>query len=138
NDDAEPLMKLARHHFALNEPLRADEYISKKVKLHRDAGEVDSAVSTLVDAAEYLAADLKDKESARAYWERALKLCHEICTPTDEADMLIRVGKDVDRLAAQEQVTIEYFERAARIHREHGDHETEARALTEASQWFEL
>jgi tetratricopeptide (TPR) repeat protein len=135
--EPEPLMKTAQLYFAVNEPARADEYLSKKVKLHRDAAEVNEAVGTLVRAGEFLAEELKDKERAVAYFERALKLCHEICEKQDEANMLISVGEQVDSLVGDERAAVGYFEKAAQIHRERGDKEAEAQALTAISKTFQ-
>ena len=123
-------------YFAVNEPARADEYLSKQVKLHRDAAEVDAAVDTLVKAGEFLAKELKDKERAVGYFERALKLCHEICEKQDEANMLIRVGEQVDILVGDERAAVGYFEKAAQIHRERGDRKAEAEAFSVISQSF--
>ncbi|HEY0762290.1 MAG TPA: hypothetical protein VGD61_07925 [Pyrinomonadaceae bacterium] len=133
----EPLIKAAQISFVLNEPARADEYLGKAVKLHRDAAEVDKAVGTLVSAGEYLASELKDKERAGLYFERALDLCHQICEKKNEADMLIRVGKEVDSRVGDQRAAVGYFEKAAKIHRELGDKDAEAQTLTEIAQLFQ-
>ena len=132
----EPLVNAAQLSFAVNEPERGDKYVSEVVNRHRAAGEIDEAVGSLVKLAEFLAAELKDKERAGAYFERALKLCHEICKPNDEAEMLISVGTQVDSLVGNERTASGYFERAAQIHRERGDRKAEAEALSVISQSF--
>jgi tetratricopeptide (TPR) repeat protein/energy-coupling factor transporter ATP-binding protein EcfA2 len=134
--DSEPLIKAAQVSFVLNETARADEYLGKAVKLHRDAAEVDEAVGTLVTAGEYLASELKDKERAGLYFKRALELCHEICAKKNEANMLIRVGKEVDSRMGDQRAAVGYFEKAAQIHRELGDKDAEAQALTEIAELF--
>jgi tetratricopeptide (TPR) repeat protein len=138
-DDRESLIIKAAHlSFFLKDPARADDYLGKAIKLHRDAAEVDEAVSILISAGAFLAGEAKDKERAGSYFERALKLCHEICKEKeDEAKMLISVGQQVDSLIGDERAAIGYFEQAAQIHRDRGDKAAEAQALTDISKSFE-